>query len=306
MGIATEMKELTRNIASSHRDRRRKVGEIREEVNQARGEAQSLIMGFEAFRQETNRQLRQDLARDKARRKSETAGILREAQNILQSFEASRKEANAQLREALSRSTAERQDEVRKTLGDAQKLIKGFSTSRQNVSSKLRKDLSRSRVKSKSEVGKLLGNARSLVRGFQTSRREAGSQLRKELAQSQTDRESDVKRMQSDFRKAQGNVKADLKEARVAWQGLAGTGQAKKGWTGIPSKAEAPAAKEETPDLETKVLAAVDNHPKGITLAGVADSLGVAPVVLGRASKSLLDKGKIRKNEKLYFPAASE
>ena len=54
------------------------------------------------------------------------------------------------------------------------------------------------------------------------------------------------------------------------------------------------------------MLAAVNEHPEGMTLAGIADSLGVAPVVLGRVSKSLMKKGKVRKEEKLYFPAASE
>jgi uncharacterized protein YicC (UPF0701 family) len=305
MGIASEMKELTRNIATSHKDRRMRIDEIREEVNQARGEAQSLIMGFEAFRQETNQRLRKDLAQDKAHRKSETRGILKEAQDILKGFEASRKETNTQLRRDLSQGTAAIRSEVSEMLGQAQKLIKGFGTSRQTVNSKLRKDLSRSRVKSKSEVGKLLGNAQSLVKGFQTSRREAGSRLRGDLAQSRASMESDVKRMRSDFRKVQGNVKTDLKEARAAWQGLAGTIQARKSGKAIQREAEAPAAKEGYPDFETKMLAAVNEHPEGMTLSGIADIVGVAPIVLGRAVKSLQDKGEIRKNGKFYFPVVN-
>lgn len=118
--------------------------------------------------------------------------------------------------------------------------------------------------------------------------------------------ESDVKRMQSDFQKARGDVKADLKEARFTWQGLASTMQPKRGRIGIPPKAEATAAEEEIRDFKTEMLAAVNAHPEGINLAGIADSLSVVPVVLGRASKSLLDKGKIRKDGKLYFPAAIE
>jgi uncharacterized protein YicC (UPF0701 family) len=306
MGIASEMKELTRDIASSHRARARRLGEIRRATKQTRGESQDMIHSFEDSRKETNRQLRQDLARDKARRKSETTVILEEAQNILKDFEASRKETGAQLRKNLSRGTAERKTEVKKTLAGAQKLIRGFRTSRQNVSYELRKDLERSRAKAKSEVGKLLGDAQSLVKDFQTSRREAGGKLRRDLAQSRANMESDVKQMQSDFREARGNVRADLKGARVAWQGLAGTIQVSKGRTEMPLEKEAPAAEKGNPDLETNMLAAVSEHPEGITLAGIADSLGVAPVVLGRVSKSLMKKGKIRKEEKLYFPAAGE
>ncbi len=306
MGIASEMKELTRNIASSHEGRMKRIGEIREEANGARGEAQRLVTGFGASREKTNRQLRRDLARDKTSRTSKVKGILRDSQNILKGFETSRKEAGAQLRKDLSGGTVERRSEVKAALEEAQKLIKGFGASRQNLSSELRKDLSRSRTKVKSEVGKLLGNAQGLVKGFQTSRREAGNKLRRDLAQSRANMESDVKQMLNDFAKARGDVRADLKEVRAAWQGLAGTMQARKGEAKTPPKAEAPIAEEETPDLETKLMAAVSEHPEGMTLAGIADSLGVAPVVLGRVSKSLMKKGKVRKEEKLYFPAASE
>ncbi|MGA2670762.1 MAG: hypothetical protein ABSF21_05040 [Dehalococcoidia bacterium] len=306
MGIASEMKELTRDITSSHKDRVKRIGEIREEVKGARVEAQDMIHSFKDSRKETSRQLRRDLARDKTSRTSKVKGILRESQNILKGFENSRKEAGAQLRKDLSRSTAARQSDVKKILDGSRKLLKGFHTSRQNVSYELRKDLGRSRAKSKSEVGELLGSAQSLVKDFQTSRREAGGQLRRDLAQSKASIESDVRQMQSAFRKARGNVSADLKGARAAWQGLAGTIQVSKGRTEKPLEAEVSAPEEGNPDLEIKMLTAVREHPEGTTLAGIADSLDVASVVLGRVSKSLMKKGVIRKEEKLYFPADGE
>jgi len=306
MGIASEMKELTRNIASSHEDRMRRVGEIRGEANEVRGEAQSLVMGFEACRQETSRQLRRDLAQDKAHRTSETEGILREAQNILKGFETSRKEANIKLREDLSQGTAVIRSEVGELLGEAQKLIKGFGASRQTVNSKLRKDLSRSRAESKSEVSKLQGNAQSLIKDFQSSRKEAGSHQRRDLSQSRANIESDVKQMLSDFSKSREGIRDDLMEARTAWQGLASSMQTKIGGAEISMKAEAPVTEEESPDLEAKMLAVINEHPEGMMLADIAASLGVATIVLGRAVKSLVDKAEIRKKEKLYFSAATE
>jgi hypothetical protein len=259
MGIASEMKELTRNIASSHKDRMRRLGEIREEANQVRGEAQDMIKSFEDSRQEASRQLRRHLARDKASRKSEVTGMLR-------GFERTRREEGAQMRKELTQGVAERRSEVNGMLADAQQTIKGFRSHREKM----------------------------------------GTQLRRDLARDAARRNSEVKEMRGDFQKAQAEVRAELKEARVVWQELASTLQSKRGGAGIPPKAEAPAAKEEIRDLKTEMLAAINEHPEGINLAGVADSLGVAPVVLGRVSKSLLDKGKIRKDEKLYFPAASE
>jgi chromosome segregation ATPase len=59
MGIASEMKELTRDIASSHKDRIKKIGEIREEVKGARVEAQDMIKSFEDSRKELKAELKE-------------------------------------------------------------------------------------------------------------------------------------------------------------------------------------------------------------------------------------------------------
>ena len=89
-------------------------------------------------------------------------------------------------------------------------------------------------------------------------------------------------------------------------QGLGSTMQAKRGVTKTPPKVAAPVAKEEIPDLDAKLLAAVNEHRTGVTLVEAAESLGVAPIVLGRASKGLLKKGTIRKKEMLYFPVSAK
>jgi len=64
--------------------------------------------------------------------------------------------------------------------------------------------------------------------------------------------------------------------------------------------------KRKPPDLEAKLLAAINEHLAGVTLVEAAESLGVAPIVLGRASKRLLKKGIIRKEGMLYFPARAK
>jgi len=75
MGIAAGMKVITQDIVSSHEDRMKRVGEIREEVNQARGEAQNLIENFQSSRKELKADLKeasvtwQELASAKAKNK---------------------------------------------------------------------------------------------------------------------------------------------------------------------------------------------------------------------------------------------
>ncbi len=112
--------------------------------------------------------------------------------------------------------------------------------------------------------------------------------------------------MRREFAKAQAEVRDDLKEAAAAWQGLAKAMPVKGAEVKVPPKAEVPVAKEEMPDLEARLLAMITLHPEGIGLTEVAEKFGVVPVVLGRASKGLVEKGKIRKEEKIYFPVASE
>lgn len=307
MGIASEMRSLTQDIASSRQDRVKRLREMRQEASKTREEAKDLIKSFQASRKETGVHLRNELTRDKAQRKSEAKGILKEAQNILRSFTTSRNETSAELREELSKGTADRRSDVRETMKDARKAIRGFKTSRKKMSSEVRKELGQSRSRAKSEVAQLLGDAQALINDFGRFRREGGNRLRKELAKNRAERESGVKQMQSDFGKARLNLKGELQEAAGAWRELVGIKARPK--TKIREQKKVPEARaphKEIANLEGKLLAAINAHPDGTTLAEVAYSLGVVPIVLGRASRSLLDKGKIHKKEKLYFPVAGK
>ena len=59
MGIALGMKELTRDIASSHEDRTKRLGEIKGETKQVRGEARDLIKTFQSSRKELRAELKE-------------------------------------------------------------------------------------------------------------------------------------------------------------------------------------------------------------------------------------------------------
>ena len=93
MGIASGMKELTRDIASSHEDRLKRLEEIQEGSKQVREAAQGLIKGFQASRKEVGAQQRKDLAQGKAGKKSEV-------EQLRADFRRNREELRAELREA--------------------------------------------------------------------------------------------------------------------------------------------------------------------------------------------------------------
>lgn len=297
MGIAPAMRELAQSIASSHEERTETVLRTREEARHITEDARVLIKGFQASRGKAGAQLRKDLARDKASRKSDVKRMLADAQ-------ASREKEGAQLRKELTQGVAGRRSEVNAMLGD-------FRSRRKEAGSKLKEELAQSQSSRKSEVAELLKSAQDLITVISESRQDTGKMLRNDLAKGRAERESAVKEMRSEFHKSQAAVRTDINEARAAWQELIRGKPAKKARAKMPPKAEAPKAEEEVveeeiPDLEAKLLSAINAHPGGITLAEVAESLGVVPVVLGRASRRLLDEGKIRKEDRLYYLVARE
>ena len=59
MGIASGMRDLTQDIASTRQDRAKRLGEIKEETSQTREGAKDLLKGFEASRQELKAELKE-------------------------------------------------------------------------------------------------------------------------------------------------------------------------------------------------------------------------------------------------------
>lgn len=209
------------------------------------------------------------------------------------------------MRRELAQGTAGRKSEVNGVLEDARQTIGNFRSHHEEMGTELRKELSGSRSASESEVKGLLEKTKNMMKNLRASRREAGNRLREGLAQGRAAQGSAVKDLRSDFRKGRAGVKADLGEAAVVWQGLANPSAKRRGEAKTTSKVEPLLAEELIPDPEVKLLTAINEHPDGITLTEVADSFGIAPIVLGRASRSLLERGEIRKEDKLYFPRAS-
>ena len=77
MGIALGMKELTQDIAFSHKDRAKRLIEIKEGAKQVRGAARDLIKTFQSSRKELRAELKeasaawQDLTSAKAKNKKQ-------------------------------------------------------------------------------------------------------------------------------------------------------------------------------------------------------------------------------------------
>ena len=278
MGIAAGMKDIVQDIVSSRE-------EMVAEVKGLKKEANEMLGSFKASHKKMGAQLRRELADDKAKMRAEVKALRRELADdkakvgaevkaMRSGFQSSRKEMSSVLKKDLAEHTQGVKDE-------AASLRQEMGASHQEMSAKLRGNLAQGLAARKSEA----------------------QQFRKELADYDRGIKSEVSGMRQE-------TKADLGEARTAWQEL--TRGVKKDTVKATPEAvkaevvEAAPVEEETTDLEAKLLAAITEHPEGITLTEVAESLGVAPIVFGRVSKKLVDEGRIRKEGRVYFPASTE
>ncbi|MBI4267413.1 MAG: hypothetical protein HY662_01350 [Chloroflexi bacterium] len=305
MGIALEMKQLTGDITASRLERSERLGEIRKETSQIRTGARELLDGLQASRGQAGLRLNKDLTDHEARRKSEAMNILKEARDILSSFAASRQQSSVQLRKDLANSVSARKIQA----GEAsRKLTQAFRDSRRETAPRLRQELSQNRSSIKTKVAELLSDARDLITDFHKHALEAGVMVRNNLDKSRTEREAAVKEMRGTFQALQTAARDEINKSRDAWQELNGNKPAKRTRKArTPAKpAEEVSAGNKSPGLGAKLLEAISQHPQGITLTEVADNLSVASIVLGRVTRKLLDEGKIRKEDRTYFPAIGE
>jgi len=275
MGIAAGMKAIVQDIVSSRDARVAEVKGLKEEANEMLG-------SFKASHKKMGAQLRRELTDDKAKMGAEVRAMR-------SGFQSSHKEMSSALKKDLAEHTQGVKDE-------ASKMRQEMGASHQDMSAKLRKNLAQGAAARKSEVHVMLND-------FQREHNQMSAKLRKELADYDRGIKSEVAGMRQE-------TKADLGEARAAWQELT-RGVKKATVKATPEAvkaevAEAAPVEEETPDLEAKLLAAITEHPEGITLTEVAKSLGVAPIVFGRAARKLVDEGRVRKEDKAYFLAPAE
>ena len=227
------------------------------------------------------------------------------------------------------KSIGEVKKEVQQAKKETWEWMKQVDADQQKTRQQLLNDLAQNRKDRKEDV-------KAMREDFRKVRSETRDELMKDLAQARKDREKDVQAMREEVLKIRTATQEDLKEAAFVWSELIKTMAAKKSGEKIiikekseetlpppgtrkksvpvkievPTKEEVPAAEsiveEGALDLEDKVLSIINEHPNGITLMDIAEKFGVVPVVLGRASRSLLEKGKIRKEEKLYYPVIGE
>lgn len=294
MALAMGMKSLADDIIASYEERLRSMNKLRGDTQAARGQTRTMVHALATRRAGESTRMKQELGRDRTARASEVRNLTSGTRQMLSGLSRSRKEEETEMRTRMAQEAAARRSAVGGIISATAQAVRDFRASRKKAGDELRAELSAGVSGIKTETATLAKETQSLISEFARSHRQMCASLASGLAQSRSSRRLALNGMRGEFGRARSEVRIDLKAAAAAWETVSS-----------PKKsASVPAAPEgDIPDLEAKLLAAVAGNPGGISLSAIAESLGVVTVVLGRAARSLLEKGKLRKEDKLYFPA---
>jgi len=176
------------------------------------------------------------------------------------------------------------------------------------------------------EIRKLAKDTQSMLKGFQGEQKDMAAELRKTLEQGEADRlkasgslKSEIQAEQKNRNKEVADLLKELKTERekmsANWQALnAAMAKRRSGKATVEAEVKVisvkEAIKEETKEdiaspemgVEEKVLGFIKRHPKGVKVGDMEEPLGVTRMRLGVVAKGLLEKGKVRKEENMYFP----
>jgi hypothetical protein len=305
MEITKHMQELTENIIASSGERSEELIRIKKEVNDVRQEAAEMIKDFSIARDAAGSQLKKDLSQSKTDRRKVVAQSRKSARSMVRDIHDSRHKSGEQLHKDLAHDQKKRQQEVGK-------MLDAFESTHQANSAKLKKGLAEGKAKTQAEVKESLAGARTMISSFQSSRQEMAAGLKSELEKSRDERKAAVSDMRRGMQQIQTEVRADLKGAADAWQKITPAKHKKNGGKAIADiQEETPTEKavespvEMPPNLEEKLVSVINQHVEGISLSEIAKELGLVTIVLGKAAKILLEQGKVRREEKTYFPVTN-
>jgi len=167
-----------------------------------------------------------------------------------------------------------------------------------------------------------------LIQGFTGESKERAAEIAGMIGQFKKD---DLTRTEENKEKAAevagmiGQFKKEREDAASAWKGLLTKMSAKEKEVSIPEAIETKEKEVSIPEaietkekevsipevlqpkkrelsIEEKILEFIEKHPEGVKVGEMEKPLGVLRMMLGRIAKKLLEEGKVRKEENLYFP----
>lgn len=269
MGIADDMKKITESIVTSH-DVRVKA------LDNLVADTRKTLKGFASGRKKMSKEQAKNLA-------DFVEGLSKSGKDMLKGFQKSRKQMSDDQAKRLA-------DFLNNLTNDVGSMLNIFLKKRSEMSKELNNKLVR-------EVRDIETYVKKRLKEFNETHAEMSDALKKSLTKY-------VLGIASETRKLSGEYRLDMKKASIAWQNMSKTlVTARKGRAVVPEVEEVEVPPEiGMEDLEEMVLEFINSHPGGVKVGDMEYPLGVARTRLGVISKRLLEEGKVRKEENLYFP----
>jgi len=303
MGISNDMKKLREDIVSANDVRVKAIGVLVKDTHK-------MLKGFQAEHKEMAANLRGELAKGEDQRLKDfrvmmaniqkfVSDVDKEVSAMIERFQKEHKAMADELRENLEKGEADRLKTFNDMMGNIHQDINQIET---YVANKL-KEFSDAHAGMSEELKKMLAN-------YVADMVKATKNLMSDIQNRQKERNAEVADLLETF-------KTEREKMAANWQALTTT-MAKK--RGIKPKVEAEVKvrpvkeaikevieKEEEEvapemDLDEKILQFINKHPEGVKVGDMEEPLGVPRMRLGVITKKLLEEGKVRKEEKMYFP----
>ncbi|MBU4362479.1 hypothetical protein KJ813_07475 [bacterium] len=286
MAISNDMKKLCEDIVSANDVRVKAIGVLVKDTHK-------MLKGFQAEHKEMATNLRGELAKGEENRLKDFKATMAE----IKKFVADMVEVTAKLMEQIRKEQGERN----KAVAD---LLEKFAKDHEVMAAELKQSLA------KGETDRL-EDFKEMMKGIQKYVADVVKETKRlmdEIRARQDERNKEVLDLLQEFQTEREKMAAN-------WQALT-VKMAKK--RGIMPKMEAEVKvrpvkeaikevieeEEVTPDmdLDEKMLQFIKKHPKGVRVGDMEETLGVVRMRLGVIAKKLLEEGKIRKEENMYFP----
>lgn len=277
MGIAIDMKKLGEDIVASYDVRVNAIGTLVNNVHKT-------LKSFATDRKKMAIEQAEAL-------KNFVSYLSKNVSNMINSIQKEHKEIADKLKADLAKGEEDRLKAFKTMMAGIQKRIKEIET---YVKNKLKE--------------------------FSDAHADMSEELKKELPKYVDDLVNATKKLTGDIQARQKKRNAEVadllkafkterEKMAASWQVLTSTMAKKKG---IIPKVEAEVkvrpvkevVEEVAPEisLEDRVLEFIERHPEGVRVSDMEEPLGVPRQRLGKIAKSLLEDGRVRKEQNLYFP----
>jgi len=312
MGIASDMKNLSEDIVSSYDVRVKAIGILVNNVHRT-------LKGFSTNRKKMANEQAKAL-KDFVNELSNSVG------NMIEGIQKGHKEMADKLKADLAKGEEERLKgeeerlkDFKTMMADIQKAVKEietyvknklkeFSDTHADMSEELKKELAKYVNDLVNTTKELMANNKKLMGNIQARQKERNAEVADLLEAFKTEREKMAANWQAltaKMAKKRGikpEVEVEVKVRPVEEAVEEVVEEAKEE---VVEEVVEEAKEEEVPteiSLEERVLEFIERHPEGVRVGDMEEPLGVTRLRLGRIAKSLLNEGKVRKEDNLYFP----